>query len=32
LAERDAAFGWRKYSDRTDAEQQYARIAAIVTT
>jgi hypothetical protein len=31
LAERDAAFGWRKYSDRTDAYEQYARIAAIVT-
>jgi hypothetical protein len=26
LAERDAAFGWRKYVDRPDAEEQYHRI------
>jgi hypothetical protein len=31
LAERDASLGWRKYSDREDAQQQYQRIVVLVT-
>lgn len=31
LAERDASLGWRKYSDRTDAAEQYRRIAELVS-
>ncbi len=30
LAERDATLGWRKYTDRTDAAEQYVRVAALV--
>ena len=30
LAERDAALGWRKYSDREDAADQYRRIVGVV--
>ncbi len=32
LAERDAALGWRKYSDRENAQQHYDRIVAIVSS
>ncbi len=31
LAERDAALGWRKYSDRADGAKQYQRIVDLVT-
>ncbi len=30
LAERDEALGWRKYTDREDAERQYQRIVSLL--
>ena len=32
LAERDVSVGWRKYTDRADAQQQYERIAQLVAS
>ena len=30
LAERDESLGWRKYTERVDAQQQYERIIALI--
>jgi hypothetical protein len=30
LAERDVSLGWRKYSDRADAPQQYQRVVTFL--